>query len=182
MLISAGFDAHARDPLADQRLEAEDFAWATRALVSVARAALRRTYRLLPGGRLRPRRPGGLGDRAREGAGGPMTTPGGVGDPGPPRRAGAVAQDAPERRGLSPVVGDLRGGRAEARPVPAAGAGGDGLRSRHGRSAPRAAGRSRAPRRSPSAASSSGTSSSSRRPCLRRRCRIGSACRRAGGG
>ena len=36
LLISAGFDAHARDPLANQRLEAEDFAWATRALVSVA--------------------------------------------------------------------------------------------------------------------------------------------------
>jgi acetoin utilization deacetylase AcuC-like enzyme len=37
ILISAGFDAHARDPLAQQRLEAEDFAWATRAVVSVAR-------------------------------------------------------------------------------------------------------------------------------------------------
>jgi acetoin utilization deacetylase AcuC-like enzyme len=37
ILISAGFDAHARDPLAQQRLEAEDFAWATRAVLSVAR-------------------------------------------------------------------------------------------------------------------------------------------------
>jgi acetoin utilization deacetylase AcuC-like enzyme len=36
ILVSAGFDAHARDPLADQRLEAEDYAWATRAIVSVA--------------------------------------------------------------------------------------------------------------------------------------------------
>ncbi len=36
VLISAGFDAHARDPLAGQNLEAEDFAWATRALVAVA--------------------------------------------------------------------------------------------------------------------------------------------------
>jgi len=36
ILISAGFDAHARDPLAEQSLEAEDFAWATRALVEVA--------------------------------------------------------------------------------------------------------------------------------------------------
>jgi acetoin utilization deacetylase AcuC-like enzyme len=36
ILISAGFDAHARDPLADQSLEAEDFAWATRAIISVA--------------------------------------------------------------------------------------------------------------------------------------------------
>ena len=37
ILISAGFDAHARDPLAEQQLEAEDFAWATRAIASVAR-------------------------------------------------------------------------------------------------------------------------------------------------
>ena len=36
IFISAGFDAHARDPLADQSLEAEDYAWATRAIVSVA--------------------------------------------------------------------------------------------------------------------------------------------------
>ncbi len=37
ILISAGFDAHVRDPLAQQQLEAEDFAWATRAVLSVAR-------------------------------------------------------------------------------------------------------------------------------------------------
>ncbi len=37
VIISAGFDAHARDPLAQQALEAEDFAWATRAVMSVAR-------------------------------------------------------------------------------------------------------------------------------------------------
>ncbi len=37
ILISAGFDAHARDPLATQTLEAEDFAWATRAIAEVAR-------------------------------------------------------------------------------------------------------------------------------------------------
>ena len=37
ILVSAGFDAHARDPLADQSLEAEDYAWATRAIVEVAR-------------------------------------------------------------------------------------------------------------------------------------------------
>ncbi len=37
ILISAGFDAHARDPLAEQMLEAEDFAWATRAVLAVAR-------------------------------------------------------------------------------------------------------------------------------------------------
>jgi len=37
VLISAGFDAHRRDPLAHQSLEAEDFAWATRAVLTVAR-------------------------------------------------------------------------------------------------------------------------------------------------
>jgi len=37
ILISAGFDAHARDPLAGQLLEAEDFAWATRAILTIAR-------------------------------------------------------------------------------------------------------------------------------------------------
>jgi acetoin utilization deacetylase AcuC-like enzyme len=38
ILISAGFDAHRRDPLAHQSLEAEDFAWATRAVLVVARS------------------------------------------------------------------------------------------------------------------------------------------------
>lgn len=38
VLISAGFDAHRRDPLAHQSLEAGDFAWATRAVVEVARS------------------------------------------------------------------------------------------------------------------------------------------------
>ena len=38
ILISAGFDAHARDPIAEQALEAEDYAWATRAIMAVARA------------------------------------------------------------------------------------------------------------------------------------------------
>jgi acetoin utilization deacetylase AcuC-like enzyme len=37
ILVSAGFDAHVRDPLAEQSLEAEDYAWATRAIMSVAR-------------------------------------------------------------------------------------------------------------------------------------------------
>jgi acetoin utilization deacetylase AcuC-like enzyme len=36
VIISAGFDAHRLDPLADLNLEAEDYAWATRALVGVA--------------------------------------------------------------------------------------------------------------------------------------------------
>ena len=38
ILISAGFDAHARDPLAEQTLEAEDYAFATRAILEVARS------------------------------------------------------------------------------------------------------------------------------------------------
>jgi acetoin utilization deacetylase AcuC-like enzyme len=40
ILVSAGFDAHRRDPVGagGQSLEAEDFAWATRAILEVARA------------------------------------------------------------------------------------------------------------------------------------------------
>ena len=38
ILVSAGFDAHARDPLAQQQLEEDDFAWATRSILTVARA------------------------------------------------------------------------------------------------------------------------------------------------
>jgi len=38
ILVSAGFDAHAREPVsdADQQLEPEDFAWATRAIVAAS--------------------------------------------------------------------------------------------------------------------------------------------------
>ncbi len=36
IIVSAGFDAHADDPLAQQQLQAEDYAWATRAIVSAA--------------------------------------------------------------------------------------------------------------------------------------------------
>jgi acetoin utilization deacetylase AcuC-like enzyme len=51
VLISAGFDAHARDPLANQNLEAEDFAWATRAILAVARGAAKgRVVSSLEGG------------------------------------------------------------------------------------------------------------------------------------
>lgn len=40
VLVSAGFDAHRRDPVgaSGQSLEAEDFGWATRAILEVARA------------------------------------------------------------------------------------------------------------------------------------------------
>jgi acetoin utilization deacetylase AcuC-like enzyme len=36
ILISAGFDAHARDPLAQLRLETDDFAWVTREILDIA--------------------------------------------------------------------------------------------------------------------------------------------------
>lgn len=36
VLISAGFDAHARDPLAQLRLETADFAWVTRQILDIA--------------------------------------------------------------------------------------------------------------------------------------------------
>jgi acetoin utilization deacetylase AcuC-like enzyme len=38
LIVSAGFDAHTRDPLSAQSLDEDDFAWATRAIVSVANA------------------------------------------------------------------------------------------------------------------------------------------------
>ncbi len=39
IVISAGFDAHARDPLANLNLLEADFEWATRTLIEVARAS-----------------------------------------------------------------------------------------------------------------------------------------------
>jgi acetoin utilization deacetylase AcuC-like enzyme len=36
LLVSAGFDAHARDPLAQLRLQADDYAWITAELVALA--------------------------------------------------------------------------------------------------------------------------------------------------
>jgi acetoin utilization deacetylase AcuC-like enzyme len=36
-MISAGFDAHALDPLADMNLDAADYAWITHQLVEIAR-------------------------------------------------------------------------------------------------------------------------------------------------
>jgi acetoin utilization deacetylase AcuC-like enzyme len=38
VLVSAGFDAHRADPLANLELEAEDFAWVTAALAGLAGA------------------------------------------------------------------------------------------------------------------------------------------------
>jgi acetoin utilization deacetylase AcuC-like enzyme len=51
VLISAGFDAHRSDPLAHQSLEADDYAWATRAVVEAAKGSARgRVVSSLEGG------------------------------------------------------------------------------------------------------------------------------------
>ncbi|MGE0409074.1 MAG: histone deacetylase family protein, partial [Amphiplicatus sp.] len=51
IVISAGFDAHRADPLGGLRLVEEDFAWATREIVGLARAACGgRVVSLLEGG------------------------------------------------------------------------------------------------------------------------------------
>ena len=51
MVISAGFDAHMRDPLANLNLVEDDFAWATRALMEIADAsASGRVVSVLEGG------------------------------------------------------------------------------------------------------------------------------------
>ena len=51
LIISAGFDAHRQDPLAEIRLETSDFAWVTEALIAVAkRHAGGRVVSVLEGG------------------------------------------------------------------------------------------------------------------------------------
>ncbi len=51
VMVSAGFDAHMRDPLADLMLETEDFAWLTRELRAIAdRHAGGRLVSMLEGG------------------------------------------------------------------------------------------------------------------------------------
>jgi acetoin utilization deacetylase AcuC-like enzyme len=51
LLISAGFDAHKRDPLAQVELDGEDFRWITAELVAIAeRHALGRVVSMLEGG------------------------------------------------------------------------------------------------------------------------------------
>lgn len=51
VVISAGFDAHRLDPLANLRLEAEDFAWATRRIMdATGRSAQGRIVSVLEGG------------------------------------------------------------------------------------------------------------------------------------
>ncbi|MGA9868685.1 MAG: histone deacetylase family protein, partial [Acetobacteraceae bacterium] len=51
LIVSAGFDAHRADPLAQLRLDTEDFAWITRELITIAkRHAKGRIVSLLEGG------------------------------------------------------------------------------------------------------------------------------------
>jgi acetoin utilization deacetylase AcuC-like enzyme len=51
LIISAGFDAHQRDPLAQINLQADDFSWATAELMEVAdKSAAGRVVSLLEGG------------------------------------------------------------------------------------------------------------------------------------
>ncbi len=51
LLISAGFDAHIRDPLAQLRVETEDFAWVTREMLEIAERRCRgRVVSTLEGG------------------------------------------------------------------------------------------------------------------------------------
>jgi acetoin utilization deacetylase AcuC-like enzyme len=51
LVISAGFDAHRRDPLANLQLVEEDFAWATRKLMEIAdKSAQGRVISVLEGG------------------------------------------------------------------------------------------------------------------------------------
>jgi acetoin utilization deacetylase AcuC-like enzyme len=51
IIISAGFDAHHRDPLASLNLKAEDFGWVTRKLMDLAdRTAGGRIVSVLEGG------------------------------------------------------------------------------------------------------------------------------------
>jgi acetoin utilization deacetylase AcuC-like enzyme len=50
VLISAGFDAHRDDPLADMGLDESDFAWGTQAIRAAAPAAQGRIVSTLEGG------------------------------------------------------------------------------------------------------------------------------------
>jgi len=51
VVISAGFDAHRRDPLANLQLVEDDFAWATKSLMEIAdKSAQGRVVSVLEGG------------------------------------------------------------------------------------------------------------------------------------
>ena len=135
ILISAGFDAHARDPLAHQELEAEDFAHATRAILEVARrhaggrvvSALEGGYDLQGLAASDGRPCAGLARGVSAGNPADAMAPPPISDPEaspqaerslpgtitlvPPRRTPAVARDQLERGRLPRLVG--RGTRRE---------------------------------------------------------------------
>ena len=64
IIISAGFDAHHRDPLAEINLDEDDFDWATGQLMESAGAPRRQPARQPAGGRLRSAGTGVFGRRA----------------------------------------------------------------------------------------------------------------------
>ncbi len=65
IIVSAGFDAHERDPLGSLQMTADDFAWVTRAIDEVSGDALRRPTGRRSRRRLRPSGPCGFGQRTR---------------------------------------------------------------------------------------------------------------------
>ena len=65
IIVSAGFDAHERDPLGSLRMTADDFAWATRELMKSAEKNCGRPSRRGAGRRLRPSGTCGFGQRPR---------------------------------------------------------------------------------------------------------------------
>ena len=74
LVISAGFDAHTRDPLANLNLVEADYTWVTQKLMEIADAQRQGPHRLDAGRRLRPAGPRALGRRARHGADAGMTS------------------------------------------------------------------------------------------------------------
>ena len=75
MIISAGFDAHRRDPLGNLNFVEADFAWATRKLMGIARKHAGERVVSVLGRRLRPRGTFALGRRACDGADGGVNRP-----------------------------------------------------------------------------------------------------------
>ena len=67
VLLSAGFDAHAADPIGSLGLEVEDFAEMTRMILNAARTHCRRPVGELSGRRLRPGGAGRVGRGASQG-------------------------------------------------------------------------------------------------------------------
>ena len=65
VIISAGFDAHAADPLAGLEVETEDFIWLTEEFLAIAGRHAQGPRRVGPRRRLRPRRAGRIGRHAR---------------------------------------------------------------------------------------------------------------------